>query len=69
MDPSTEPTFLSLAEVEKRAIREALVSSEGNVAEAAKLLGINKKLLWNKLGRMLPGVRVFIWLAEEVQHG
>ncbi|MCG6910464.1 MAG: sigma-54 dependent transcriptional regulator [Deltaproteobacteria bacterium] len=39
----------SLEEIEKNAILEALAASKGNKSEAARILGINRKTLHNKL--------------------
>lgn len=59
MDGESDIT-LSLAELEKRAIRDALQKSEGRVADAAVLLGINKKALWSKLSKLLPELRILL---------
>ena len=47
-----EPEPLELAEVERRTIERAMARSEGNVAGAARLLGIDRTTLWRKLKRL-----------------
>lgn len=47
----SEPEPLKLAEVERRTIERAMERSEGNVAAAARLLGIDRTTLWRKLKR------------------
>ena len=39
----------SLAEIERRAIQRAMDQSEGNMAAAARILGIDRTTLWRKL--------------------
>ncbi|HCH66440.1 MAG TPA: hypothetical protein DFR83_26790 [Deltaproteobacteria bacterium] len=46
-----EPEPLNLGEVERRAIDRAMERSEGNIAGAARLLGIDRTTLWRKLKR------------------
>lgn len=54
-DGASQPTaeddgpFLSLAELEKRQIRDALVRSEGNIKAAAELLDIGRSTLYRKV--------------------
>ncbi len=48
---SPEPEPISLAEVEARAIEKAMQRSDGNMAAAARLLGIDRTTLWRKLKR------------------
>jgi DNA-binding protein Fis len=43
------PPFETLAEVEKRQIREVLNSAGGNKTRAADVLGIDRVTLWRKL--------------------
>ncbi|MCA8949428.1 MAG: sigma 54-interacting transcriptional regulator, partial [Planctomycetes bacterium] len=45
------PGTLSLAELERWAIERALAAADGNKAEAARLLGIGRRTLYDKLGR------------------
>lgn len=49
--PPAEPAraIQSLEEVERIAIREALRATRGNRSEAARLLGISRRALYNKL--------------------
>jgi DNA-binding NtrC family response regulator len=47
--PPREPTPVSLADAEDVAIRKAMERSGGNVAAAARLLGIDRTTLWRKL--------------------
>lgn len=49
--PSAEPEPVSLQELEKRAIQRAMDQSEGNMAAAARLLGVDRTTLWRKLRR------------------
>ena len=44
-----EAEVLTIREVERRAIREALRSSKGNRTQAAKLLGISRRTLIYRL--------------------
>jgi len=46
------PLAQTLAEAEGQAIEEALVASRGNRTRAAKLLGISRSVLYEKLARM-----------------
>lgn len=46
-----EPEPISLADVEARAIEKAMQRSDGNMAAAARLLGIDRSTLWRKLKR------------------
>jgi transcriptional regulator with PAS, ATPase and Fis domain len=46
---------MNLADVERRTIERAMERSSGNVAAAARLLGIDRSTLWRKLKRT-PGV-------------
>lgn len=48
---SIEPEPVSLADVEARAIETAMRRSDGNMAAAARLLGIDRTTLWRKLKR------------------
>ena len=43
---------LTLEEIEHKAIIETLKSCKGNKAEAAKMLGISQKSVYNKLAKM-----------------
>jgi len=42
----------TLAEIERRAILETLAHCEGNKAEAARLLGVSLKTIYNKLEKL-----------------
>src|SRR5208283_2759600 len=46
---SNDGSILSIAELEKQAIRTALLRTEGNRTQAALLLGISIRTLRNKL--------------------
>jgi len=46
------PIGLSLADIEVRAIRDALARSKGRKIAAARELGINKTTLWRKMKRL-----------------
>lgn len=46
---------LNLHELEKMAIREALLATEGNRTQAARLLGVSRRTLQRKLTEPLPG--------------
>lgn len=46
------PLAKTLADAESQAIEEALVASRGNRTRAAKLLGISRSVLYEKLGKM-----------------
>jgi two-component system response regulator HydG len=48
---SVEPEPVSLQELEKRAIQRAMDQAEGNMAAAARLLGVDRTTLWRKLRR------------------
>lgn len=48
---SAEPEPASLEEVERRAIQRAMAQSEGNMAAAARILGVDRTTLWRKLRR------------------
>lgn len=49
-ESSTEETLaLSLAEIEKRHIQRVVASTGGNKTQAARVLGIDTKTLYNKL--------------------
>ena len=45
-----KPLPQAIAELEMRAIREALTATGGNKLAAAKLLGISRATLYDKLG-------------------
>ena len=47
----------TLAEVEADYIRETLAATKGNKSEAAKILGISRKSLYQRLAREGEGVR------------
>lgn len=49
MEEPTEDSIISLKEVEKRAILDALVTVKGNRTKAAQLLGISIRTMRNKL--------------------
>jgi DNA-binding NtrC family response regulator len=49
--PETAAKELNLERLERWAIQEALKGSGGNKSEAARLLGISRRALYNKLGR------------------
>lgn len=46
-----DKTWLTLAELEEHHVRETLVLTRGNKSEAAKLLGISRKNLYERLAR------------------
>jgi DNA-binding NtrC family response regulator len=46
------PLAATLAEAEAQAIAEALVASRGNRTKAARLLGISRSMLYEKLAKM-----------------
>ena len=48
------PLEQAVAELETRLIREALVQTDGNKAQAAAVLGISERKLWYKLKRDRP---------------
>jgi len=47
-----QPLAQTLAAAEARAIEQALVASAGNRSKAARLLGISRSVLYDKLGKM-----------------
>jgi transposase-like protein len=47
--PPSEPPILPLAEVEKRAILDAIERSGGSVSRAAEALGVSKVTVYAKL--------------------
>ena len=49
------PAPINLAELENQAIRRAMDRSDGNMAGAAKLLGIDRSTLWRKLKKTTEG--------------
>ncbi len=51
-DAAFKPLPEQIAELERKAIREALVRTEGNRAAAARLLGISRASLYDRLGEM-----------------
>jgi DNA-binding NtrC family response regulator len=61
VQPTTSPSAdifpkdsLSLREIEKRAIEEAMHRSAGRVGQAAKLLGIGRATLYRRLAELDP---------------
>jgi DNA-binding NtrC family response regulator len=48
--PAVKPLPQAIAELEMRAIRDALAATGGNKAAAAKMLGIARATLYEKLG-------------------
>jgi transcriptional regulator of acetoin/glycerol metabolism len=47
--PADRPTFgLSLADMEREHIRLTLAECDGSVQQAAKILGVSRKTLWEK---------------------
>lgn len=56
--PESAPLVRSLEEVERRAIRDALRATQGNRSEAARLLGISRRALYNKLADNPRGIEV-----------
>ena len=50
-DPGHETHLISLAEMEKRHIRDVLRSTRGRKGEAARILGIDRATLWRKIKR------------------
>ena len=50
LDAARKPLPQAIAELEMRAIREALSATGGNKLAAAKLLGISRATLYDKLG-------------------
>lgn len=51
IEPTTDPASLQLAKVEKATIISALEVAKGNKAQAARLLGISRRSLYDRLGR------------------
>ncbi len=49
--PAAEPEALSLKEVERRAIAQALQVTQGNKSKASRILGISRKQLYVKIQR------------------
>ena len=49
--PERETHLISLAELEKRHIRDVLRSTRGRKGEAARILGIDRATLWRKMKR------------------
>jgi DNA-binding NtrC family response regulator len=49
--PERETQLISLAELEKRHIRDVLRSTRGRKGEAARILGIDRATLWRKMKR------------------
>jgi DNA-binding NtrC family response regulator len=52
--PETEAALPTLEEVERRHILRVLGRTEGNRAQAAKILGVDPKTLYNKMKAYLP---------------
>ena len=48
-NPETDPGTLNLKELEEKAIHKAMKISEGNISQAAGLLGITRFALYRKL--------------------
>ena len=46
------PLASTLAEAEGRAIQEALAAAQGNRSRAARMLGISRSVLYEKMARM-----------------
>jgi len=46
---TSEPEFISLAEMEKRLITETLIKCDGNQTLAAQKLGVSRSTLWRKM--------------------
>ncbi|MEO0480201.1 MAG: sigma 54-interacting transcriptional regulator [Planctomycetota bacterium] len=53
----SEDSPLELAEIERRTILRALEVARGNKAQAARLLGISRRSLYDRLQRIEPDVR------------
>jgi transcriptional regulator with PAS, ATPase and Fis domain len=53
--PQRETHLISLAEMEKRHIRDVLRSTRGRKGEAARILGIDRATLWRKMKRYALG--------------
>lgn len=49
-DPATPDDFPTLAELEARYIARVLAHTRGNIAKAARILGINRKTLYRRKG-------------------
>ena len=47
-----EPEPVSLSDLELRAIEKAMATTEGNVAAASRVLGIDRTTLWRKLKKL-----------------
>jgi two-component system response regulator HydG len=56
-DAAAEPPFLPLRELELRHIRRALDLAGGNLGDTARLLGIHRNTLREKLRRLMPITR------------
>ncbi|WP_416397114.1 sigma-54 interaction domain-containing protein [Allohahella sp. A8] len=52
VSPKTRPLSQVLADAEAEAIRSALLSAQGNRSRAARLLGISRSALYEKLAKM-----------------
>ncbi len=48
---STDEDILNLAELEKQAIKKAIVKSEGNMSKASEMLGISRTTLYFKISK------------------
>ncbi len=48
------PTHLSLGEIEREVIEAVLQRTDGNVREAARILGIDRSTLYDKIKRLRP---------------
>ncbi len=58
MPPPVEPPAGRLADAEREMILRALKVEHGNLAGAARRLGISRSTLYRKLGRFEPGISV-----------
>ena len=47
--PALEGEGLSIRDVEKQAIRNALLAAKGNVSKAARVLGLGRTTLYRKM--------------------
>ena len=54
-DSSSAPLSRALGDVERQLIRDALLATGNRKGDAAKLLGISRKTLWEKLKQMEQG--------------